>query len=147
MKNRCCVAILVLLCVFLAGIAPAGADDGDIQRVVTSVTTDDVNRAAMAIAFTRGIMQEKQVEGILFFNVYGVNLVNAGKDSPVYGNGKTVAQMLREFMDAGGVVMACPMCMQHVGGMTSADLVQGVSAVKGGGVKAVSGPRTLALSY
>jgi len=117
------------------------------KRVFTSITTDDVNRAAMAIAFTRSIMQEKGIEGVLFFNVYGVNLVNAKKPSPTYGNGKTIAVMLKEFIQDGGVVIACPMCMEHVGGMTTADLLPEISAVKGGGVHAVTAPDTLALSY
>lgn len=140
---------LVFLGLFLimGMVFPQQANAGEIKRVVTSITTDDVNRAAMAIQFTSAIMKEKNVEGVLFFNVYGVRLVNTKMRSPVYGTGETVAAMLMAFMKAGGKVMACPMCMKNVGRMTNAQLLQGVVAMKGGGVKAISAPDTLALSY
>ncbi len=143
------LCILWILCfgVILLPAVPQQADGMQHKRVFTSVTTDDVNRAAMAIKFTQSVMQSRNMQGVLFFNVYGVNLVNASKPSPGYGNGQTIATMLKEFMNAGGVVMACPMCMEHVGHMQQADLLHGVTAVKGGGVKAVSMPDTMVLSY
>ncbi len=125
----------------------ADEESKGMQRVVTCVTTDDVNRAAMAIEVTKAIMRERNVEGVLFFNVYGVNLVKARKLSPEYGDGRSIATMLAEFMAAGGKVLACPMCMKNVGNMTNADLLEGVVAVRGAGVRAISEPDTLVLSY
>lgn len=136
-----------LASLLLGGALVRPAHAGDFKRVVTSVTTDDVNRAAMAIKFTQAIMKERGIEGMLFFNVYGVRLVNAATPSPQYGNGETIAAMLAAFIKDGGVVLACPMCMQHVGKMANADLLPGVAAEKGAGARAMSAPDTLALSY
>lgn len=144
--RRFALVILVLCSVAMLS-APLHVRAEDFKQVVTSVTTDDVNRAAMAIQFTRSIMKEKNCRGVLFFNVYGVNLVNSKIASPTYDNGESIATMLADFMKDGGQVLACPMCMQHVGKMTNADLLQGVAAAKGAGVKAVSTPDTLVLSY
>jgi intracellular sulfur oxidation DsrE/DsrF family protein len=141
------ILVILVLCSVAMLSAPHHVRAEGFKQVVTSVTTDDVNRAAMAIQFTRSIMQEKNCAGVLFFNVYGVNLVNAKIASPTYDSGESIAAMLADFMKAGGQVFACPMCMKHVGKMTNADLLQGVAAVKGAGVKAVSAPDTLVLSY
>lgn len=145
-QRRITLAFLTL-CLAVVAFLPQQARAGEIKRVVTSITTDDVNRAAMAIKFTQSIMKQKNVEGVLFFNVYGVKLVNSKMPSPMYRNGESITVMLTDFMKAGGKVIACPMCMKNVGNMTNAELVPGVVAVKGGGVKAVSMPDTLALAY
>lgn len=125
--------------------APAFAEEN--KQVVANVTTNDVNRAAMAIKFTHSIMKKKGMEATLFFNVYGVELVNKGKISPIYPTGQSIADMLQEFMKDGGKVVACPMCMKNVGGMTNADLLAGVSAKPGMGMDAITQPNTLVLSY
>lgn len=120
---------------------------GTPKRVVTMIASEDVNRAAMAIKFTHAAMKEKGMQATLFFNVYGVNLVHKNKPSPIYPTGESIKSMLEAFMKDGGTVLACPMCMMHVGGMTNADLMQGVVAQKGGGMNAVTDADTLVLNY
>jgi len=117
------------------------------SRVFTNVTTNDVNKAAMAIKFTHGIMKAKGMSATIFFNVYGVELVDKNRPSPVYPTGQSVSQMLAEFIKDGGTVLACPMCMKNVGGMTNDDLLQGVSSREGAGLAAITQPDTLVLSY
>lgn len=120
---------------------------GPPKRIVTMVATDDVNRAAMAIKFTHAAMMNKGLEATVFFNVYGVHLVDKNAPSPVYPTGESVDAMLKAFMKDGGKVLACPMCMKNIGGMTNADLLDGVAAKKGGGLNAVTEPDTLVLNY
>ena len=138
---------MVLMSVLFVSLLFSAAFAGMNTRVVTNVTTNDVNRAAMAIAFTRAMMTTKGMEATLFFNVYGVELVNKTRPSPIYPTGQNIAQMLAEFMKDGGTVLACPMCMKHVGGMTNADLLPGVTSAKGAGLEAATRPDTLVLSY
>lgn len=139
-KRMVVAAILVLLA---ASFAVAGTH----KRMLTSVTTNDVNRAAMAIKFTHNAMKSQGVQATLFFNVEGVYLVDKNKPSPMYPNGQSLKQMLEAFMADGGRVIACPMCMKNVGGMTNADLMPGVIAQKGAGMNAMFEPDTLVLSY
>ena len=116
-------------------------------RVFTNITTSDVNRAAMAIKFTHNIMKQKGLEATLFFNVYGVALVDKTKPSPIYPTGESIADLLQKFMDDGGIVIGCPMCMKNVGGMSNDDLLPGVQASPGLGLEAATSPDTLVLSY
>ncbi len=120
---------------------------GTPQRVFTNISTDDVNRAAMAIKFTHAAMKAKDVRATLFFNVSGVRLVNKGVPSPVYPTGESIRQMLEAFMADGGTVLACPMCMKNVGGMTPQDLLPGVESKAGAGMEAAMAPDTVVLSY
>jgi len=140
------LSILILSCLLLP-VLNSAATAGTAKNITTMVATDDVNRAAMAISFTHAAMKNKGMNATLFFNVYGVHLVDKSKPSPTYPTGKTIVQMLEAFMKDGGKVLACPMCMKNVGGMTNADLIDGVAAQKGGGLNAVTDPDTLVLNY
>jgi len=143
MKRVLCLTLLV----FVLGVATAYAGPAGYSKVFTNVTTADVNKAAMAINFTHNIMKKKGVEATLFFNVYGVALIDKTKPSPIYPTGQSIAEMLQAFMDDGGVVIGCPMCMKNVGGMSNGDLLAGVSAAPGMGLEAATTADTLVLSY
>lgn len=145
MKKLVHVSLLAVL--LLVSLFCSSALAGMNNKVVANITTNDVNRAAMAIKFTHSIMKSKGMKATLFFNVYGVELVNKNKISPIYPTGQNIAQMLAEFVQDGGTVLACPMCMKNVGGMTNADLLPGVSSKKGMGLEAITQPDTLVLSY
>lgn len=136
------ILALVVTC-FLFGSAQAAG----MSNVVTSVTTNDVNKAAMAIKFTHAIMKKKGMQATLFFNVYGVALVNKNRPSPIYPTGESIKDMLDAFMKDGGTILACPMCMKNIGAMTNADLIEGVASMEGGGLQAITAPDTLVLSY
>lgn len=138
------LAAMVLL--LLPTLAPTALAENP-ERMVTSVTTSDVNRAAMAIKFTHGAMKKQGVAATLFFNVDGVRLVNKNIPSPKYASGESIQSMLMAFMQDGGRVLACPMCMKNVGGMTNADLIAGVQSKPGAGQQAMFEDDTLVLSY
>ena len=141
--NRAFTASLIVILILMCSSAFAG----NPNKVVANVTTMDVNKAAMAIKFTHSIMKTKGMDATVFFNVYGVELVNKDKPSPVYPNGETIEQMLVAFMKDGGKVLACPMCMKNVGGMTKSQLLPGVASKKGAGLEVITQPDTLVLSY
>jgi predicted peroxiredoxin len=136
-----------LLFIFIFGMGTANTASADFSQVFTNVTTADVNKAAMAIKFTHSIMKEKGLKATLFFNVYGVALIDKTKPSPIYATGDSIAVMLDQFMKDGGTVIGCPMCMKNVGGMTKDNLLPGVTAAPGMGLAAVTMPNTLVLSY
>lgn len=137
--------ILVALCGLVLGLAQTAMAGN--SRVVANITTRDVNKVAMAINFTHTIMKKKGYEATLFFNVYGVALVDKRKPSPIYPTGESIAKMLDAFLADGGTIVACPMCMKNVGGMSNEDLLPGVQAKPGMGLEAITRPDTLVLSY
>lgn len=91
-----------------------------------NLTSNEMNRAAMAISFSTRILTQKKMPVTIFLNVDGVRLVNKNIPGSTHVNGKTLQEMLEAFMAAGGKVIACPMCMKNVGGMTQKDLLDGV---------------------
>ena len=96
------------------------------QSLFVNLTSNEMNRAAMAINFSTRIRTQKKIPVTIFLNVDGVRLVNRNIPCSTYVSGKTLQEMLTSFMASGGKVLACPMCMKNVGGMTKADLLEGV---------------------
>ncbi|MBL8096399.1 MAG: DsrE family protein [Anaerolineales bacterium] len=91
-----------------------------------SLTTDDLNTAAMAIGFATKIVTGTDKPVTIFLNVDGVRLVDVNIPQNTHSSGKTMHQMLQMFMDEGGVVLVCPTCMVNVGGMVKTDVLPGV---------------------
>ena len=114
-----------LFTLLLALSSQAVVADSD-QRLFVNLSSDDMNRAAMAIGFSTKVRQHKKIPVTLFLNVEGVRLADKNIPPHRHANGKTLHEMLAGFMKAGGRVIVCPMCMKHVGGMTQADLIDGV---------------------
>lgn len=96
------------------------------ERLFVNVTTDDLNTAAMAINFATRILNERGTAVTIFLNVNAVRLVDMNIPEATHPGGMTPRQMLAAFMEAGGEVIVCPMCMQNVGGMVETDLMEGV---------------------
>jgi predicted peroxiredoxin len=90
-----------------------------------NLTTDDPWRGAMAIGFAQQVLQQGHPTTI-FLNVSAVNL--ASQKLPQHTNGitgKTLQQMLQEFIAQGGTILICPSCMKQ-GGILENDLIKGV---------------------
>ena len=92
-----------------------------------NLTSNETNRAAMAIFFAQKTLSDRSVPVTIFLNVEGVFLAHKDKPQNLYADGKTPREMLEEFIQKGGKVLACPMCMKNVGHMTAEDLIEGVS--------------------
>lgn len=99
---------------------------GQEKSLFVNLTSNEMNRAAMAINFATRVRAKKQIPVSIFLNVDGVRLVNRHIPGSTHVSGNTLQEMLIGFMAAGGKVIACPMCMKNVGGMTKADLLEGV---------------------
>lgn len=114
--------------IFSLILVSAGSSFGaeDNKSLFVNLTSNEMNRAAMAITFSTRIKTHKQIPVTIFLNVDGVRLVNKHIPGNIHVSGKTLQEMLAIFMKAGGKVIACPMCMKNVGGMKKADLLEGV---------------------
>lgn len=114
---------IIVLILFGAGSSIAGEAN---QSLFVNLTSNEMNRAAMAINFSTRIRTQKKIPVTIFLNVDGVRLVNRNIPGSTHVSGKTLQEMLTSFMASGGKVLACPMCMKNVGGITKADLLEGV---------------------
>lgn len=113
---------LIVVCVSVGG----GYASETGKSLFINLTSNEMDRAAMAINFGTRVLDQKKIPVTLFLNVDGVRLVNRNIPSGTHVSGKTLHKMLADFMAGGGHVIACPMCMKNVGGMTKADLLDGV---------------------
>lgn len=102
----------------------AAADLAD--GLFVSLTTDDIDRAAMAVGFATKVLQGTEKPVTIFLNVEGVRLVDKNIPQNTHKSGMTVGQMLDTFMAEGGVVLVCPVCMKNVGGLAESEIADGV---------------------
>jgi copper(I)-binding protein/sulfur relay (sulfurtransferase) complex TusBCD TusD component (DsrE family) len=91
-----------------------------------SLTTDDIDRAAMAIGFATKVLNGTEKPATIFLNTQGVRLADTHIPQNTHKSGKTIHQMLQKFMDDGGVVLLCPVCMKNVGGISEAEVLPGI---------------------
>ncbi len=122
--KACRMSVWVLIFLIAAAGNVCGGEKG--KSLFVNLTSNEMNRAAMAINFATRVRIQQQIPVTIFLNVDGVRLVDRNIPGSTHVNGKSLQEMLKEFMAAGGQVIACPMCMKNVGGMTNADLIDGV---------------------
>jgi predicted peroxiredoxin len=116
-------AILVLFMLFLSSVAVSSENE---QRLFVNLSSDEMNRAAMAIGFSTKVRTQRKIPVTIFLNVEGVRIADKNIPSHKHANGKSLKQMLADFIKAGGKVIVCPMCMKNVAGMDKDDLIDGV---------------------
>jgi predicted peroxiredoxin len=102
--------------------APEDLKDG----LFINMTTDNIDRAAMAVSFATKVRMNTGRPVTIFFNTQGVRLVDIDIPQNTHKSGKTIHEMIQMFMDEGGVALVCPVCMKNVGGMEEADILPGV---------------------
>ena len=120
--------LFVFLCVhsLFVGLFTAGAWAGEKQQLFINLTSADVNRAHMAIEFSTKVMALKQIPASIFINTEAVKIANVNAPYPRHSNGDSVRKMLKKFIENGGKVYVCPMCMKNVGFFTKKELIEGV---------------------
>jgi predicted peroxiredoxin len=91
-----------------------------------NLSTDQIDRAAMAVSLATMVLKNTEKPVTIFLNVDGVRLADTSIPQNIHKSEKTLAQMLTNFMAEGGVVLICPTCMKNVGGISEDQLLEGV---------------------
>ncbi len=119
MKSVRNLLILALGIWFALGIAVAQAADAAKPGLFVNLTSVDPHRVEMALNFAEAAAKRGNTVTV-FLNIESSRI--AVKDDPKYAPSRA---NLEDAMKAGVKVIACPMCMKHVG-VKEADLVSGV---------------------
>jgi len=95
-----------------------------------NLTTDDTWAAAKAILFAhQKVLKNGYKPVAIWMNVRGIYLIDKKRASHVHGlmakDGKSIQDMLKDFMDDGGIVIACGACSKAAG-LTKNDFIDGV---------------------
>lgn len=95
-----------------------------------NLTTDDTWAAAKAILFAHQKVLKKGYKPVaIWLNVRGIYLIDKKRASHVHGlmakDGKSIQDMLKDFMSDGGIVIACGACSKAAG-LTKDDFIDGV---------------------
>jgi len=122
------VASGILAAAFAAPVAgqQATATEPDGPSLFVNLTSDELDRAAMAISIATRVRMERQIPVTVFLNVEGASLADRDRPQNTHAGGKTIHEMLAGLIGAGGEVLICPMCMRNVAGLEPADLIDGV---------------------
>jgi len=113
--------VFVLL---LGTIAQPSFAGDDKEPLFINLTSDDTWRAGMALQLATTMVKHGHPSTV-FLNVEAVRL--AATNMPQHHNAVTKStpqEMLEAFMDAGGTVIVCPMCLKQAG-LEQADLMDG----------------------
>ncbi len=136
---------LVLISFICLGASSATFASDDEQRLFVSLTSDDLDRAAMAVSVSNKVLSTGSISATIYLSAQGVRWVDKSIPQNKYVNGKTIPEMLKEFMAAGGKVILCKMCMENIGGIKPDEVVEGVELV--GGLDAMFAENTTVLTY
>ena len=118
------LSIFFVLVVAFASNAAFAADSD--QKLFVNLTSDEINRAAMAIGLSTLVLEKEKIPVTILLNVDAVRIADKNIPEHKHANGKSLKGMLSGFIKAGGRVIVCPMCMKNVGGMSKGDLIAGV---------------------
>lgn len=117
-----CAAVLLVLTSL-----PTGAQDDSPRSLFINLTSDQMNRAAMALHLANLALTNEKMDVTIFLNVEGVFLGDMEMPQLIHPNGKTLHEMLQDFMARGGKVYACPMCMKNLRGLSAEDMMPGIT--------------------
>jgi predicted peroxiredoxin len=135
---------LILLILLNLGFNSVSFADDDEKKLFVSLISDDLDRAAMAVSISNKALSG-EIPATIFLSAQGVRWVDKSIPQNKYVNGKTIPEMLQEFMKSGGQVIICKMCMENVGGMNKKDVIDGVKME--GTLNALFADDTTVLTY
>ena len=137
---------LILLAFLSLGInSIALADDDDDKKLFVNLISDDLDRAAMAVSISNKVLNTEDIQVTIFLSAQGVRWVDKTIPQNKYVNGRTIPEMMQDFMKAGGRVILCQMCMKNVGGIKQGDVLEGVKFT--GTLSALFADNTTVLTY
>jgi len=138
------ISLILFLLLSLTINVNAQADDDD-KKFFVNLTSDDIDRAAMAVSISNKVLSTNNIKTTIFISAQGVRWVDKNIPQNTYVNGKTIPEMLKAFMKSGGQVIVCKMCMKNVGGMKTSEVIEGVKF--SGTLEALFAENTTVLSY
>lgn len=139
------IVSLILLTFLCFGVNSAGLADEDDKKLFVSLISDDLDRAAMAVSISNKVLSTGDIPVTIFLSAQGVRWADKNIPQNRYVNGKTIPEMLQEFMKSGGQVILCKMCMENVGGIKKEDVIDGVKFK--GTLSALFADNTTVLTY
>ena len=139
------LTFFILACLFF-GIysTTASAEDGE-KKLFVSLTTDDIDRAAMAVGISNKVLSTEKIPVTIFLSAQGVRWADKNIPQNIHVSGKTIPQMFQAFIKKGGRVIICKMCMKNVGGMNKNEVIDGIEF--SGAIEALFADNTRVLSY
>lgn len=143
MKKPLSLLLLAFLFFGVNSIA-VSAEDGE-KKLFVSLTTDDLDRAAMAVGISSKVLSTEKIPVTIFLSAQGVRWADKNIPQNRYVNGKTIPEMFQAFIKSGGRVIICKMCMKNVGGMKKEEVVEGIEF--SGAISALFADNTRVLSY
>lgn len=142
---------LTILLIFICAIGSNGViaaivmPENSNQKLFINLTSDEINRAAMAIEFSTKVLRQKKIPVTIFLSLEGTRIANKNIPERKHVNGKSLQDMLSKFMSKGGHVIMCVTCMENVAGVSKDDVIKGVQF--SGGMTALFENGTRVLSY
>ncbi len=121
------IVLLGLILGLTSGASHADSKGG----LFVNLTTDDTWSAAKAILFAHEKVLKNGYQPVaIWMNVRGIYLIDKKRASHVHGlmadKGKSIQDMLRDFMADGGIVIACGACSKAAG-LNKQDFIDGVT--------------------
>jgi len=129
---------------YLGGSSLALAADAN-KNFFVSLTSDDIDRAAMAVGISNKVLSTQKIPVTIFLSAQGVRWADKNIPQNKHANGKTIPDMLTDFIKSGGQVIICKMCMKNVGGMKQSEVIDGLKF--SGAIEALFADNTVVLSY
>ena len=136
---------LTLFAIFLFSLSSMAFSADNNNKLFVSLTTDNLDRAAMAVGISSKVLSTKSIPVTIFLSAQGVRWADKNIPQNRYVNGKTIPEMLQAFMKSGGQVIICKMCMKNVGGLSKDEVLEGIKF--SGTLEALFADNTTVLSY
>jgi len=137
-------SILLLTLLFASTTAISYSEEVE-KKLFVSLTTDNLDRAAMAVGISNKVLSTKKMPVTIFLSAQGVRWADKNIPQNKYANGKTIPEMLQGFIKSGGQVIICKMCMKNVGGLKKEEVIDGIKFT--GTLNALFADNTTVLSY
>ena len=99
----------------------------------------------MVLSVSNKVLSTGSISATIYVSAQGVRWVDKNIPQNKYVNGKTIPEMLIEFMAAGGNVNLCKMCMEKIGGIKPGEVIEGVELT--GGLDVMFAENTTVLTY
>jgi predicted peroxiredoxin len=142
MTSKKLITMLTFLCVVAASSVFAQTND---ERLFVNLTSDEINRATMAIVFGTRVLTERNIPVTIHLTVEGTRIADRNIPEKTNADGNSLKGLLSQFIDKGGRVIVCGMCMKNIGGIKENELIEGVQTE--GGMSALFEPNTTVVSY